>query len=87
MKQRSKLFLFNTTREQLNFKILPGNLLKKETREIAKNLDLNVADKPDSQDICVPNGDYVSVIENSDSDFLKGNIKNTSGKVLECTKE
>ena len=43
-------FLFNTTREQLNFLRFPlGNLLKKETREIAKNLDLNVADKPDSQ--------------------------------------
>ena len=78
-------FLFNTTREQLNFLRFPlGNLLKKETREIAKNLDLNVADKPDSQDICfVPNGDYVSVIEKFRPDsFKKGNIKNTSGKVL-----
>ena len=78
-------FLFNTTREQLNFLRFPlGNLLKKETREIAKNLDLNVADKPDSQDICfVPNGDYVSVIEKFRPDsFKKGNIKNTSGKFL-----
>tara|TARA_Y100001936_G_scaffold41887_1_gene40500 strand:- start:2680 stop:3798 length:1119 start_codon:yes stop_codon:yes gene_type:complete len=78
-------FLFNTTREQLNFLRFPlGNLLKKETREIAKNIDLNVADKPDSQDICfVPNGDYVSVIEKFRPDaFKKGNIKNTSGKVL-----
>ena len=38
--------------------------MKNETRDIAKNLGLNVADKPDSQDICfVPNGDYVSVIQ------------------------
>ena len=78
-------FLFNTTREQLNFLRFPlGNLLKKETREIAKNLDLNVADKPDSQDICfVPNGDYVSVIQKFRPDaFKKGNIKNSVGKVL-----
>ena len=46
-------FLFNTTREQLNYLRFPlGGLLKDETREIAKKLNLNVADKPDSQDIC-----------------------------------
>ena len=78
-------FLFNTTREQLNFLRFPlGGMLKSETREIAKNLDLNVADKPDSQDICfVPNGDYVSVIGKLKPDsFKKGNIKDKSGKVL-----
>ena len=78
-------FLFNTTREQLNFLRFPlGGMLKSETREIAKNLELNVADKPDSQDICfVPNGDYVSVISKLKPDsFKKGNIKEKSGKVL-----
>ena len=46
-------FLFNTTREQLNYLRFPlGGLLKNQTRDIAKKLDLNVADKPDSQDIC-----------------------------------
>ena len=78
-------FLFNTTREQLNFLRFPlGGMLKSETREIAKNLELNVADKPDSQDICfVPNGDYVSVIGKLKPDsFKKGNIKDKNGKVL-----
>ena len=78
-------FLFNTTREQLNFLRFPlGGMLKSETREIAKNLELNVADKPDSQDICfVPNGDYVSVISKLKPDsFKKGNIKDKSGEVL-----
>ena len=78
-------FLFNTTREQLNFLRFPlGGMLKSETREIAKNLELNVADKPDSQDICfVPNGDYVSVISRlKPESFKKGNIKDKSGKVL-----
>jgi tRNA-uridine 2-sulfurtransferase len=78
-------FLFNTTKEQLNFLRFPlGNLLKDETRNIARELDLNVADKPDSQDICfVPNGDYTSVIEKfRPNSFNKGNIKNTEGKVV-----
>jgi tRNA-specific 2-thiouridylase len=78
-------FLFNTTKEQLNFLRFPlGNLLKEETRSIAKDLELNVADKPDSQDICfVPNGDYASVIEKfKPNSFNKGNIKNIEGKVI-----
>jgi tRNA-specific 2-thiouridylase len=78
-------FLFNTTKDQLNFLRFPlGNLLKDETREIARKLNLNVADKPDSQDICfVPNGDYASVIEKfRPNSFRKGNIKNIEGKVL-----
>ena len=78
-------FLFNTTREQLNFLRFPlGSMMKDKTREIAKNLDLNVASKPDSQDICfVPNGDYASVIRRFRPDsFQKGNIKNIEGKVI-----
>ena len=75
-------FLFNTTREQLNYLRFPlGAMMKSETREIAKKLNLNVADKPDSQDICfVPNGDYVSVIEKfKPESFKKGNIKDIKG--------
>ena len=78
-------FLFNTTREQLNYLRFPlGGMLKDKTREIAKDLDLNVADKPDSQDICfVPNGDYASVIRKFRPDsFQKGNIKNLEGNVI-----
>ena len=78
-------FLFNTTRDQLNYLRFPlGGMMKNETREIAKKLDLNVADKPDSQDICfVPNGNYVSVIQKLRPDaFQKGNIKNLDGKVI-----
>ena len=78
-------FLFNTTREQLDYLRFPlGGLLKDETREIAKKLDLNVANKPDSQDICfVPNGDYSSVIQKLRPDsFRKGNIKNLKNQVI-----
>ncbi len=78
-------FLFNTTREQLNYLRFPlGNMMKNETRLIAKKLGLNVAEKPDSQDICfVPNGDYSSVIKKYRPDsYQKGNIKDINGKVI-----
>ena len=78
-------FLFNTNRDQLNFLRFPlGKYTKKETRRIAKRLKLNVADKPDSQDICfVPNGDYVSVIKKfKPESFKKGNIKDLNDNIL-----
>ena len=64
LKRDQSYFLFNTTQEQLNFLRFPlGEMQKNDTRKIAHDLKLNVADKPDSQDICfVPGGDYASVI-------------------------
>jgi len=78
-------FLFATTQEQLNFLRFPlGRMLKDQTRKIALKLNLNVADKPDSQDICfVPNGDYSSVIKKyRPTSFKKGDIFNTKGEVI-----
>ena len=78
-------FLFNTKKEQLNYLRFPlGGMLKDETRKIAKELELNVADKPDSQDICfVPNGDYASVIQKfKPESFKKGNIKDLNDKII-----
>ena len=78
-------FLFATTQEQLNFLRFPlGQMNKIETRKIASELNLNVADKPDSQDICfVPNGDYASVIKKyTPNAFKEGNIIDTKGNIL-----
>tara|TARA_B100000029_G_scaffold513663_1_gene613918 strand:- start:1025 stop:2173 length:1149 start_codon:yes stop_codon:yes gene_type:complete len=78
-------FLFTTTKDQLDFLRFPlGELQKKETRKIASELKLNVADKPDSQDICfVPNGDYSSVIKRfRPESFKKGNILDVEGNVI-----
>jgi len=78
-------FLFTTTQKQLNFLRFPlGTLNKKETRKIASELKLNVANKPDSQDICfVPNGDYASVIKKyTPESFKKGDILDIKGKVI-----
>jgi tRNA-specific 2-thiouridylase len=72
-------FLFSTTQEQLDYLRFPlGKIDKLETRSIAEKLNLNVAQKPDSQDICfVPNGDYASVIKKFRPESFK------SGKILD----
>lgn len=78
-------FLFSTTPEQLSFLRFPlAHLTKDEIRQFAAKLDLPVADKPDSQDICfVPNGDYASVIERLRPDCsLPGEIVDMEGNVL-----
>jgi len=78
-------FLFSTTQEQLDYLRFPlGEIEKQETRNIANKLNLNVADKPDSQDICfVPNGDYSSVIKKfRPESFKTGDILDLSGKKL-----
>jgi len=78
-------FLFATTQEQLNFLRFPlGSLNKKKTRTIAAELNLNVADKPDSQDICfVPNGNYASVINKyRPESFKEGDIMDVKGNVI-----
>jgi len=78
-------FLFSTTQKQLDYLRFPlGSINKPETRKIAEKLKLNVAKKPDSQDICfVPNGDYASVIEKyRPQSFKKGDIFDLNGKKL-----
>ena len=57
-------FLFATTQDQLDFLRFPlGGLEKSVVREIARDLGLGVAGKPDSQDICfVPDGDYATLV-------------------------
>jgi len=70
-------FLFATTEEQLDFLRFPlGKNTKEETRKQAQRLGLEIANKPDSQDICfVPNGDYASVIRrHRPTAFREGNL-------------
>lgn len=58
-------FLFATTPEQLDLLRFPlGAWPKSKTRELAEKFGLEIANKPDSQDICfVPDGDYASVVK------------------------
>ena len=78
-------FLFSTTQEQLDYLRFPlGEIDKAETRLIAERLKLNVANKPDSQDICfVPNGDYASVIKKfRPESFKPGKILDLQGNEI-----
>ena len=78
-------FLFATTKKQLNFVRFPiGSLTKDETRSVAKRHNLNVADKPDSQDICfVPEGKYADVVRNLRPGSIDaGNITDVNGNIL-----
>ena len=79
-------FLFSTTRDQLDYLRFPlGHLKSKaETRALAAEYGLVVADKPDSQDICfVPNGNYASVIEKLRPGAAEpGEIVHADGRVL-----
>ncbi|MFG6591238.1 tRNA 2-thiouridine(34) synthase MnmA [Sulfitobacter sp. 1A12157] len=79
-------FLFSTTEEQLSYLRFPlGHLPSKDdTRKLAAKYGLEVADKPDSQDICfVPNGDYAAVIRKLRPEAADpGHIVDTEGNVL-----
>jgi tRNA-uridine 2-sulfurtransferase len=78
-------FLFATTREQLDYLRFPlGDMPKAAVREIARELALVVAGKPDSQDICfVPDGDYARVVRKVRPEAaVPGEIVDRGGRVL-----
>jgi tRNA-specific 2-thiouridylase len=78
-------FLFATSRDQLDFLRFPlGGLPKATVRRVAAELGLDVADKPDSQDICfVPEGRYTTVIDRlRPQGAAAGEIVHVDGRVL-----
>ncbi len=80
-------FLFATTQAQLDFCRFPlGDMQDKaETRAVAARLGLEVADKPDSQDICfVPQGSYAEIVGRLQPEAIApGEIVSRDGRVLE----
>ena len=77
--------LYNLTQEQLKRTLMPdGDYSKEQIRRFAAELGLQVADKPDSQDICfVPDGDYASFIEKTTGKKIpEGNFVTPEGKIL-----
>jgi tRNA-specific 2-thiouridylase len=78
-------FLYGTTREQLDFLRFPlGELPKSDVRATATRLGLEVAAKPDSQDICfVPDGDYAGLVKRLRPETeAHGEIVDLEGRVL-----
>lgn len=78
--------LYSIPKELLNHIIFPlGNFSSKdEIRKIAKQNNLSIANKPDSEDICfIPDGDYKKFLEeHSNIKPKEGNIVNRQGKIL-----
>ena len=57
---------------------------KEEIRQIARDNNLKIANKPDSEDICfIPDGNYKKFLENNSNIKPKvGNIVNSKGEIL-----
>ena len=78
-------FLFATLKEQLDFVRFPlGNYLKSEIRDIAKDFELEIYDKPDSQDICfVTSSSYRDLINKLKPDLnIEGKFLDSKGKII-----
>lgn len=77
--------LYNLAQDQLKHILMPlGDYTKKHVREIAKELGLEVANKPDSQEICfVEDNDYGKfLMDMRASDIKPGNFVDVYGNVL-----
>ncbi len=78
--------LYSMPKELLGKVVFPlANMeSKEEIRKVAREHNLQVANKPDSEDICfIPDGNYKGFLENnSDLQPKEGNIVNRQGEIL-----
>lgn len=78
--------LYNLTQFQLSHTLMPvGDYHKEQIREIAKQIDVRVSAKRDSQEICfIPDNDYARFIEDTAGERVPGagNFVNTKGEVI-----
>lgn len=77
--------LFGVPREKLGQMLLPiGGMRKPEVRELARELDLPVFNKPDSQEICfIPDNDYAGFVERRRPELAAtGSIVDEAGEVI-----
>jgi tRNA-specific 2-thiouridylase len=77
--------LYHLTQETLKHFLMPlGDYTKVETRRLAKEFGLAVADKPDSQEICfIPDNDYKRYLGDHAPESLRpGNIVDTAGQII-----
>jgi tRNA-specific 2-thiouridylase len=85
-KKDQSYVLWNIPKELIEHVVFPlaDFTDKEQIREIARENDLKVANKPDSEDICfVPDGNYKKFLEtNSGIKPKKGNIVNSKGEIL-----
>jgi tRNA-uridine 2-sulfurtransferase len=85
LKKDQTYALYNLTQDQLSKTLMPvGDYTKDEIRELAENISVRMANKPDSQEICfVPDQDYARFIEAYSGDtFEAGNFVDTQGRII-----
>ncbi|MBL8029433.1 MAG: tRNA 2-thiouridine(34) synthase MnmA [Fibrobacteres bacterium] len=77
-------FLYGLGQNNMSRVLFPvGDKVKPDIRAIAKEMDLPVHDKQESQDICfIPNGQYRDFLENRGIKGVKGFMFNTSGEIV-----
>lgn len=79
-------FLFDVPTDRLRGVHFPlGDLNKEEVRTLARELDLGVADKPESYELCfIPDGDKDAFVERERGDAASrpGPIRDTAGRTL-----
>lgn len=78
-------FLYPLTQEQLSRTLMPvGNYTKIEVRDIAREQDLPVAQRPESQEICfIPDNDYSRFLRERIPDAFKpGPIVDVNNRLL-----
>ena len=85
-KKDQSYVLWNIPKDLIEYVLFPLSDFedKEQIREIARNNNLKIASKPDSEDICfVPDGNYKKFLENnSDIKPVEGNIVNSNGEIL-----
>lgn len=78
--------LYNLTQYQLSHTLMPvGAYAKEEIRQIARQLGLPVAHKPDSQEICfIPDNDYAGFIDKEAEERVPrpGNFVTADGEII-----
>lgn len=85
LKKDQTYALYNLTQYQLQHTLMPvGGYSKDEIRKIAEKINLRIANKPDSQEICfVPDNNYAGFIEEySGKTIEQGNFVDVNGKIL-----
>ncbi len=83
-KKDQSYFLHRLSQEQLSRVIFPVDMSKEETRKIAKENNIPVANNPDSQEICfVKDDDYAKFItERTGKEIVSGDFVDLNGNVL-----
>lgn len=76
--------LYSLTQDQLKHTLLPlGELTKERVRELARELGLSVADRPESQDVCfIPDGNYATFLRGHLPTVEPGAILDRQGRVI-----